>query len=118
MSRRLPPRPPATPPGSADEGAAYVITAAVSIFDRGDGTGADWHLMTKSLFKAAFLSLDNLPDDARLLVARRVHEGSYNRMLPGPVGGDSATSNRGPAGPVSISANTNDLQSNGPRPPR
>ena len=118
MSRRPPTRPPAVPPADVETGAALVTAASIKLFDRSDGTGADWRLMTESLFKAAFVMLDGLPEDARRSIARRVQEGSYNRMLPGPVGGDSSTSNYGPAGVVFTPANIDNLQSKEPRPPR
>ena len=42
-----------------------------------------------TLFKAAFVSLDNAKGDARALsVARRVHDGAYTRLAGSP---DSAT---------------------------
>lgn len=117
MARRTaPPRLPAAPPADAAEGAARIRAALVKLFDRGDGTGADWHLTAESLFRCAFDLLDKLPEDERRSVARRVHEGSYRRMVPGPVEGDSAASNSGPAGPAP--SNTAGLKSNGPRPPR
>ena len=117
MPRRPPPRPPATPPGSAEEGSALITAAAVSIFDKRDGTGADWRLMVESLFKAAFVMLEGLPEDGRHKVARRVHEGSNHRMLPGPLAVDSSASIPRPAGLVSITANTEDFKSDEPRPP-
>lgn len=68
--------------------------AVIKLFDRHDGTGADWRLMTESLFKAAFVMLDGLPADLRQSVARRVHEGSYNRILSGPLQDDSENQTR------------------------
>jgi hypothetical protein len=47
MSERStsPPRQPPGPPPDAEAGAALVQSAVVKLFDRGDGTGADWRLM-------------------------------------------------------------------------
>jgi hypothetical protein len=73
------------PLDSIEHGAARVTAAVVPIFDKSDGTGADWRLMTESLFKAAFKMLDGLPDDVRQSVAWRVHEGSYRRAVLGPI---------------------------------
>jgi hypothetical protein len=117
MARRTtPPSPPAAPPADAAEGAGRIRVALVKLFDRGDGTGMDWHLTVESLFHCAFDLLDKLPEETRRAVARRVHEGSYRRMVPGPVERDSTTSSSEPSG--SVPSNTAGLKSNGPRPPR
>ena len=91
--------------------------AVVSIFDKGDGHGADWRLLVESMFKAAFVMLDGVPEDQRRSIARRVHEGSYNRTLPGPVETDSEPSKTGPEGANPELANIAGLKSKGPRPP-
>jgi len=53
----------------------------VPLFDRRDGSGADWSLMLESLFRAGFQITDRRPDDeARRSFLRRVHEGSYSRF--------------------------------------
>ena len=52
--RTQPPRPPAGPPATAEEGAARVRALLVKAFDRKDGTGADWCLMLESLYRAGF----------------------------------------------------------------
>lgn len=116
--RTAPPRPPSLPPGSTEEGAARITSATIKMFDRADGTGADWRLMAESLFKAAFVMLDGLPDDVRQSVARRIHEGSYRRMLPGGGYGDDAASNSGPGASDSGPSNTAGLKSRAPKPPR
>jgi hypothetical protein len=97
--------PPAQPPADAEAGAALIRAYAVKLFDRHDGDGADWPLMTASLFKAAFEALDKLPDDRRAIVARRVGEGAYNR-LAGFRADDPAASKAGPAGAESAPSNT------------
>ena len=119
MRRRTsPPSLPAAPPRSAEEGAARVSAAVVSIFDKGDGHGADWRLLVESLFKAAFVMLDGLPEDERRKIARRVHEGSYSRTLPGPLGEDSGSGNSRPAGSAPAPSNTGASASQHPKPPR
>jgi len=41
-----------------------------------DGTGADWRLMLESLYRAGFnIADEQLDDDARRKIMRRVHEG-------------------------------------------
>ena len=46
-----------------------------------DGEAADWPLIARTLFVAAFDAADRLPrDNARHALLRRVHEGSYNRL--------------------------------------
>ena len=74
--------------------------------------------MAESLFKAAFVMLDGLPDDVRQSVARRVHAGAYSRMLPGGDYEDEAASNSGPVVPDSGPPNTSGLKSYAPKPPR
>jgi hypothetical protein len=118
MARRTtPPRPPAAPPADAAEGAGRIRVALVKLFDRGDGTGMDWHLTAESLFRCAFDLLDKLPEETRQAVARWVHEGSYRRMVPESVEGNSTAGNSSPAGSVPAPSNTAGLKSNGPRPP-
>lgn len=118
MRRRTsPPRSPVMPPESAEDGAARVHAAAVTIFDRKNGKGADWQMMCLSTFLAAFTMLDELPEDARRRIAGRVHERSYSRMKPGPVEADPPSSKTVPPRMVSAFANTTNLKSKGPRPP-
>jgi hypothetical protein len=64
--RTAPPRPPAGPPATADEGAARVRALLVQAFDRKDGTGADWLLMLESLYRAGFKIADERPDNAAM----------------------------------------------------
>lgn len=72
------------PPSTIEDGAKRLGVAAVQVFDRLDGTGADWPLMVESMFKAAFSALDKLPEDDRRRVAARAHEGAYNRLAGNP----------------------------------
>jgi hypothetical protein len=77
--RKAPPADPAT----------ALRDAAVKLHDRGDGHGVDWATAAAFLLKAAFSCLDEAKGDARAYsVARRVHDGAYNRMSGSP---DSAT---------------------------
>jgi hypothetical protein len=120
MSKRhtQPPRPPAGPPATAEEGAQRVRALLVQAFDRKDGTGADWRLMLESLYRAVFrIADDQLGDDARRKIMRRVHEGAEVRLTGGYADG-SAASNADPAGPVSAPSNTSIFKSPGPRPPK
>jgi hypothetical protein len=116
--RTQPPRPPAGPPPNADEGAARVRALLVQAFDRKDGTGADWRLMLESLYRAGFRIADEqLDDDARRKIMRRVHEGAEVRLTGGYADGSGA-SNSDPAGPDPAPSNTAGFKSLGPRPPR
>lgn len=71
---------PAPPPSTPEDGAKRIAAQLVGIFDRQDGTGADWPLVVESLFRAAFAALDRLPADAKGRTARRIHAGAYERM--------------------------------------
>jgi len=82
---------PIPPPANAEAGAALIRAHALTLFDRHNGDGADWRMMADSLFKAAFDTLDRLPDDARTSMARRVHAGAYERAV-GAGKGDPASS--------------------------
>lgn len=68
-------------PTTTAEGAKRIEAISVQAFDRKDGSGVDWPLMTDCLFRAAFQQLDKLPDDARLAMAERVHAAAYERVL-------------------------------------
>ncbi len=84
----------------------------VPVFDRKDGTGADWPLLLESVFQAAFQFTDARPDDdTRRALLRRVHEGSYRRMT-----GDAETG-KVDAG-QGATPSTAGPKSPGPRPPR
>jgi len=110
MTRRTP-KPRATP--AATDGAAVARQAVVKLHDKGDGHGTDWRAVTSDLFKAAFAALDNLPDDACRSVARRVHEGSYERVTEGPKPDSASSKTDQPDGEFAPS-NTIGLKSNGP----
>jgi hypothetical protein len=117
MARRIPPyRPPAAPPATTAEGAAFVRDHVVKLYDRQDGQGVDWRLIAETLFRASFDVLDRLPDEVCRSVASRVHAGSYERMAEGPKT-DSAASNSGPPGGDLTPSNTAGLKSPRPRPP-
>lgn len=82
--RGQPPRPPAGPPADAEEGALRVRALLVQAFDRIDGTGADWRLMLESLYRARFkIADDQLDDNARRKIIRRVHERAAVRLTGG-----------------------------------
>lgn len=112
--RTQPPRPPVRPPVDAGDGAARVRDMLVKLFDRKDGTGADWPLMLESLFRAGFHITDGRPDDdARQSIMRRVHEASYSRMT-----GDSEAMRTGLGDAGATPSNTAGPREPGPRPPR
>jgi hypothetical protein len=109
-----PPRRPAGPPVSAEDGAARVRALLVPLFDRKDGTGADWPLMLESLFRAGFQITDGRPDDdARRSLMRRVHEASYGRIT-GDAGGGEAEQD----GPDSNLSHIAGMKPPGPRSPK
>ena len=86
----------------------------LKLFDRKDGTGADWRIMLESLYRAGFQMADKWPDrDAARSLMARVHEGSYRRMVD-----ESAPSNSDASGGVSAPSNTSVLKSPHPRPPK
>jgi hypothetical protein len=113
LAKRLFKTPPAVPPASAEAGAALIRAAAIDFYDRHDGSGADWRAVVEALFRAAFDTLDKLPDEACRAVARRVHVGAYERVTEGPKG-IPAASNGGLNQGVSSPSNTADWESNGP----
>ncbi len=89
--RTAPPRQPVLPPKDAEEGAERVRAVLVKLFDRGDGTGADWRLLLESLYRAGFRLADaHLQADARQKIMRRVHEGAEVRMTGGFADGERA----------------------------
>lgn len=83
------------PPASIREGAAAVIKAATKLFDRQDGEGVDRRRLAEILFKAAFETLDRLPEVEKQTLARRVHAGAYDRVS-GNSEGDFSASKTGP----------------------
>jgi len=115
--RTTPPRPPVAPPGNAEEGAERIQAAAVKLFDRNDGHGADWRMMCLSLFLAGLRMLEKLPEDDRRKIAGRVQERVYPYSLPGALEVDSSASNSSPDRAGSGPTNTAAPKANGPRPP-
>jgi hypothetical protein len=88
----------------------------VKTFDRKDGTGADWRLMLESLYRAGFkIADDQLDDDARRKIMRRVHEGAEVRLTGGYADGSGASNSADPARPVASPSNAAELRSPGPR---
>jgi hypothetical protein len=96
-------------PADAEAGAALVRKFAIKLFDRDDGDAANWKLIAETLFKAAFDALDRSPDDAsRVVLLRRVHTGSYDRLTADPAASETrALTAQNEAAPA-------DLQSPGP----
>src|SRR3954452_7463104 len=87
-------RPPVRPPATAEEGAAHVRALLVPLFDRKDGTGADWRLLLESLFRAGFQIADGWQDDERRRrVMERVYPGAYDRAAGNT---DASTEGQGP----------------------
>ena len=80
---RTAPKKDTAPPSTPEDGAKRFGELAVKVFDRKDGTGADWPLVAESLFRAAFAVLDKLEPDARHKLAGRVHALAYDRYLSG-----------------------------------
>jgi hypothetical protein len=90
----------------------------VKLFDRGDGTGADWPLLLESLYRAGFGIVDERPDDeSRRKLMRRVHEGAEVRLTGGYADG-AGPSEAPPGKAVAGPANAAGLKSSHPRPPR
>lgn len=116
MARR-PSSPPIAPPTSAVEGAPFARDFVVQLYDRCDGEGVNKRLVVDTLFRAAFDALDGLPVDQRQAVARRVHEGSYGRMVD-DAAGDPVASKTDPIGSVPAPSNTRVFKSTAPRPPK
>ena len=119
MARRstAQPRPPAGPPANTAEGADAVRRFVVKLYDRQDGQGVDWRVIGDVLFRASFDVLDKLPDEVCRSVARRVHEGSYDRVTNGPKT-DFAASNSSPSAADREPLNTAGLKSPRPKGPR
>lgn len=66
----------------AATGAGLVRKFMIDLYDREDGRAVDWPLIADALFRAAFDTLDEAPDDPRRAhLLRRVHEGAYNRLV-------------------------------------
>ena len=92
--------------------------ALVKLFDKGDGTGADWLLMLESLYRAGFRLFDNhLKDDAggRRMMGR-VHAGAELRITGGYADGSGAGESAQDEGNASLAALAG-MTSPKPRPP-
>ena len=86
----------------------------LKLFARDDGEAAvDRHMIAETLFRAAFDMLDKLSDDEKQAIARRVHAGSYDRLV-----GNAPVSNSDASGVISAASNTVGLKSPSPRPPK
>lgn len=84
----------ASKPADAAAGAPFVRKYMLKLFDREDGTAADWPLIAETLLAVAFDALDHAPDDARTVaLLRRFEGGAYNR-LTGNSGADELTGQR------------------------
>lgn len=89
----------------------------IDLFDRKDGTGADWVLMLDSFFQAAFAIADErLSDDTRRRLMRRVYTGAYDRAAGNSPGGKAETENGGQGKTGAASSNT--AKGHKPRPRR
>jgi hypothetical protein len=113
MAKTSPPRPPAAPPASAEEGALHVRKFMVQLFDRKDGHAVDWKMIAGTLFLAGFNVLDELPEKDKAAFARRIHERSYVVAT-----GEPAPSHTEPGASDSGPSNTAGLKSRAPKPPR
>ena len=85
------------------EPATALHEAAVKLFDKGDGHGADWAAAAEASFRCAFAFLQQLPagDADRAAMTRRVHDVAYNLMVGNPDSGTPYRSgNAGPSRPA------------------
>lgn len=107
------------PPASSAEGAACLRSLLVDLFDRKDGTGADWELMLDATFRAAFgIADDRLDEGARRRLMQRVFTGAYDRAAGNIEGGRIKPEN--PDQETTGTASSKGAASKGarPRPPR
>lgn len=89
MTRTTRSRPPKTaPPATAEEGAGRVLTAAIQLFDRKDGTGAPWQIMAEAIFRAGFSACAKLDEEPRRRLLARIHAAAYERLSA--TGGDDS----------------------------
>jgi hypothetical protein len=114
FSTRNSPPPAPKAPLTTVEGAKRLSALAVQAFDRKDGSGVDWRLMTDSLFRAAFDQLDKLPEDIRLRMAERVHAAAYGRFMATEAGRESDS--RGAAHQLDQAPAAAPAMTNQPRP--
>jgi hypothetical protein len=99
------------------EDIARVRALLVELFDRRDGTGADWRLLLESLYRAGFGIMDERPDDeARQALLRRVYEEAEVRLTGGYADG-SGPSKADAAGADLALSNTGVSVAPRPKPP-
>ena len=73
--------------GKAKVDPALALRAqAVTLFDSGDGHGADWAAAAVASLRVAFYCLQNLPADSadRGAITRRAHDFAYGLMVGTP----------------------------------
>lgn len=69
-------------PVDASTGAPSVRKFMLKLFDREDGTAADWPLIAETLLREAFHALDQSPGDPRVMsLLRRTNTGTYDRLV-------------------------------------
>ena len=83
------------PPTTAEDGAKRILAQTIKLFDAQNGEGVDWRLVTESLFRTAFQTLEKLDPGVREKMALRVHAGAYERVLA-VSGGDGGFSKPSP----------------------
>lgn len=91
------------PPENAEAGAGLVRQYVVQLYDRRDGKGVNWGLVTATLFKAAFEELDRLPERQRMALGGRVHAAAYPRMVGETEGEGRGVTNSPPPPPPGLS---------------
>ncbi len=110
MRRRTTPHMPVQPPANAGEGAERIMAAMVKLFDRRNGSGADWPLLHESAFRAFFRLYDQHTnsDEKALRLMQRVHEAAELRLTGGFADGEGVggPENRGSAPAPSSSPDT------------
>ena len=114
MVRRTTPRSPAGPPATRAEGAEALRQFAIQLYDRHDGEGVNWRVIAEALSAAAFDVLDRLPDEVCRSVARRFHEGAYERVANGP----KVKADAPELGAGAMSSGPDAWKGSRPRPPR
>ena len=82
MKRGRSTAPPAvSKPVDASTGAPAIRKFMLKLFDREDGTAADWPMIAETLLREAFHALDQAPNDPRTLtLLRRANTGTYDRL--------------------------------------
>jgi len=107
------------PPASSGEGAAYLQAVLIDLFDRRDGTGADWVLMLDSVFRAGFAIADErLSDDTRRRLMQRVYTGAYDRAAGNSANGKAEPEKAGHGKTGAASSDAATSKGHKPRPQR